>query len=65
MAWRGEKIFERFADGLKGHLMPSGCALVVLSTDGDSQVALAELHENGFIISPKLRRDFGNEVITV
>jgi len=65
MAWRGEKIFERFANGLKDHLMPSGCALVVLSTDGESKSALAELHENGFVIRPTLRRDFGNEVITV
>jgi HemK-related putative methylase len=65
MAWRGKKIFERFADGLKNHLKPSGCALVVLSTDGESQAAVAELNENGFMINPTLQRDFGNEVITV
>ena len=65
MAWRGKKIFERFADGLKDHLKPSGCALVVLSTDGESRAAVAELNENGFIINPILERDFGNEVITV
>ena len=65
MAWRGEKIFERFADGLKNHLKPFGCALVVLSTDGESQAAVAELNENGFVINPTLQRDFGNEVITV
>ena len=65
MAWRGEKIFERFADGLRDHLTPPGCALVVLSTDGESQAALAELHERGLIIDPAQQRDFGNEVITV
>ena len=65
MAWRGEKIFKRFADGLKNHLKPSGCALVVLSTDGESRSAVAELNENGFMINPTLQRDFGNEVITV
>ena len=65
MAWRGEKIFERFADGLKNHLKPSGCALVVLSTDGESRAAVAGLSENGFMINPTLQRDFGNEVITV
>jgi release factor glutamine methyltransferase len=65
MAWRGEKIFERFAKGLKDQLTPSGCALVVLSTDGESQAALAQLHERGLIVDPAQQRDFGNEVITV
>lgn len=65
MAWRGEGIFERFANGLQSHLTPSGCALVVLSTDGESRIALDELYKNGFMVVPTLQRDFGNEVITV
>ena len=65
MAWRSEKIFERFAAELKDHLTPTGCALIVLSTDGEYQFALDELKKNGFAFSPILQRDFGNEVITV
>src|SRR6185503_766542 len=65
MAWRGEGIFERFANSLQSHLTPSGCALVVLSTDGESRIALDELYKNGFMVVPTLQRDFGNEVITV
>jgi methylase of polypeptide subunit release factors len=65
MAWRGEGILERFAAGLKDHLTPSGCAFVVLSTDGEYRAALDALKANEFIVTPTVQRDFGNEVITV
>ncbi len=65
MAWRGEKIFERFAAQLKDYLTPSGFAFIVFSTDGDYQFALDELKTNNFLVTPTLQRDFGNEVITV
>jgi release factor glutamine methyltransferase len=65
MAWRAENIFERFAADLKDHLKPAGQALIVLSTDGEERAALDQLQANGFILTPALRRDFLNEVITV
>lgn len=65
MAWRGEEIFERFAKELKDYLVPSGCALVVLSTDGEGLRLLVNLQKRGYKIVPRFQRDFGNEVITV
>ncbi|HXD08615.1 MAG TPA: methyltransferase [Anaerolineales bacterium] len=65
MAWRGEKIFERFAGELKDHLTSSGYALIVLSTDGENEFALDALKTNDFVVTEFLQRDFGNEVIVV
>lgn len=65
MAWRGEKIFERFAVELKDHLTPTGLAMIVLSTDGDGQLLLVQLQANDFKLNQMISRDFGNEVITV
>jgi methylase of polypeptide subunit release factors len=65
MAWRAEGIFERFAAELKDHLTPSGRALIVLSTDGDTESLLEALRWQHYTITPTHRHDYGNEVITV
>ncbi len=65
MAWRGDGIFERFAAELKDHLTPSGRALIVLSTDGDTESLLEALRLQHYTITPTHRHDYGNEVITV
>jgi len=65
MAWRGEKVLERFVAGLGEHLTAKGQAVIVLSTDGDWRAALDALAANGFAHSILARHNFGNEIITV
>ena len=64
-AWRGEDIFERFASELRSALVPGGCALIILSTDGEGEALLALLHAEGFNISVAEETDLINEVLTV
>jgi hypothetical protein len=64
-AWRSEDTVERFAAGLRDHLTQRGHALVVLSTDGDTPAFLRAFADHGFATSVVVRRDFGNEVLTV
>jgi methylase of polypeptide subunit release factors len=64
LAWRSMDVFERFAAGLTQSLLPGGRALIVLSTDGDPGM-LAALEQNGLTVEPVLRRNFGNEIMTI
>jgi release factor glutamine methyltransferase len=64
LAWRSVDVFERFATGLPKALLPGGRALILLSTDGDAGM-LTALKQNGLKIEPMLRRNFGNEVMTI
>ena len=62
-AWRSVDTFERFLRELPAHLTQGGCALVVLSTDGEIADALTgAVHLTTTIIR---QRDFLNEVLTV
>jgi release factor glutamine methyltransferase len=65
LAWRGTDVLERFAAGLPAALAPDGVLLLLLSTDGDGPALLDALGHAGFEIEPAVRRDFGNEVVTV
>lgn len=65
LSWRSPDILERFALGLREALAPSGLALVLLSTDGDAPGMLRALSEQGFRAEPALRRNFGNEIMTL
>jgi HemK-related putative methylase len=64
-AWRSNDTFERFAGQLPEHLTESGHALLVLSSDGESESFLACLREHGYRIGIAARRDFLNEQMTV
>jgi HemK-related putative methylase len=64
-AWRGQDVFERFAGELAGMLTPRGCALVVLSTDGDCDELLTALAGAGFRNDVVERKNLINEVVTV
>jgi release factor glutamine methyltransferase len=64
LAWRSMDVFERFAAGLPDALLPDGRALIVLSTDGDAGM-LTALKQNGLKVEPVLRRNFGNEIMTI
>ncbi len=64
-AWRSADVVERFAAELPGHLLPGGCALVVLSSDGERDAFLRSFRSEGFDVGTVAERDFGNEVVTV
>lgn len=64
-AWRGDGVFERFADGLGHHLAPGGACLLSLSTDGEQAKMLALLGKHCYRISTVVRKDFGNEIVSV
>jgi HemK-related putative methylase len=64
-AWRSNDTVERFAAALRDHLTPTGHALVVLSTDGETPAFLASFAAHGFAIDIVAEQDFVNEVITV
>jgi HemK-related putative methylase len=65
LAWRSPDVLERFAAGLPDALTPEGRALVLLSTDGDPEGMLRALANHGLRIETAVRRDFGNEVMTI
>jgi HemK-related putative methylase len=63
-AWRAEDVAERFAAQLGAHLKPGGCALVLLSSFGDSTAFVSELARRGFSLAPfALRRYVGERVV--
>jgi release factor glutamine methyltransferase len=64
-AWRSVDTVERFAARLGGHLKPGGCALVVLSTDGETAAFLEAFRTNGLDISVAARQALMNETLTV
>ena len=65
LSWRSPDVLERFALGLHDALAPGGQALVLLSSEGDAAGMLQALHEQGFHTEPALRRNFGNEIMTL
>jgi len=65
LAWRSPDVLERFAAGLPAALSEDGRALILLSTDGDPEGMLKALAAHGLRIEPAVRRDYGNEVMTI
>jgi len=64
-AWRSNDVVERFAAGLRTHLTPRGHALVILSTDGDTENFLNAFRANGFTVEIVAQRDVIVEVLTI
>jgi HemK-related putative methylase len=64
-AWRSEGTVERFATELRDHLTPRGCALVILSSDGEQEAFLHAFRSSGQDIGVVTSRDLGSEVVTV
>ncbi len=64
-AWRSLDVAERFAAGLDQHLKPSGCALLLLSTYGDSSIFLAPLRQRGHEVSVFAERRYVGELLTL
>jgi release factor glutamine methyltransferase len=65
LAWRSPDIFERFASGLSDVLTDDGVALVLMSTDGDTNGMLQALHAHGFTTLPLIRKNYWNEIMTI
>jgi HemK-related putative methylase len=65
LAWRATDVMERFAAGLPAALSDGGRALILLSTDGDAPGMLKALETNGLKHEPAVRKDYGNEVMTI
>jgi HemK-related putative methylase len=64
-AWRSPDAAERFAAGLRAHLRPKGCALLLLSTFGDGPAFLNELIARGVEVRMHAERRFVNERLTI
>jgi HemK-related putative methylase len=64
-AWRAIDVAERFAAGLRAHLKPRGCALVLLSSFGDGRFFLEEFSRQSFAITVLAERRFVNEKLTL
>jgi len=64
-AWRSLNVVERFAAQLGKHLTPTGYALVVLSTDGDTPAFLAAFASNGLDVTVAARTELINETLTI
>lgn len=65
LAWRSIDVLERFAAGLPQALTEDGRALILLSTDGDPDGMLKALAAHDLKVEPAVRRDYGNEVMTI
>ena len=64
-AWRGTDVLEQFAVGLPSALKREGLALILLSSDGEGARLLSALHAQGLRVAAELRRNLGNEIMTV
>lgn len=64
-AWRSLDVAERFAAGLRAHLAPGGCALVVLSSDGETDSFLEAFRASQLKVDLIDRRDRVNEIVTL
>ncbi len=64
-AWRAEDVAERFAAQLGTHLKPGGCALLLLSSFGDSAAFITELAAQGFALTPCAQRRYVGERVIV
>ncbi len=64
-AWRSTDVAERFAAGLRKHLHPGGCALVLLSTYGDACRFVNEFQQHDLAMQIVRERDYINEKLTI
>jgi len=64
-AWRSTDVAPRFAAGLRDHLQPSGCALVLLSSFGGAATFVDQFRRHGFEMAVAGERDFINERLTL
>lgn len=64
-AFRAEDVIERFVDQLHGHLNPNGCALILLSSEGDESRFLALFRQHGCEVEVAAQRPLPTETLTL
>jgi release factor glutamine methyltransferase len=64
-AWRSDDVIERFAAGLPAALAPGGRALLLLSSAGGADRALAAHAPPGLSLEPLTSRGYASEAITI
>ena len=64
-AWRSHDVIERFAAGLPAALAPGGRALLLLSSAGGADRALAAHAPPGLSLEPLASRGYASEAITI
>jgi HemK-related putative methylase len=64
-AWRSHDVIERFAAGLPAALAPGGQALLLLSSAGGADRALAANAPPGLSLEPLACRGYASEAITI
>jgi release factor glutamine methyltransferase len=64
-AWRSSDVAERFAAQLRGHLTPSGCALVLLSSFGGAAQFLRQFRRHDFELTVAAEREYVNEKLAI
>jgi len=64
-AWQGQKVLDRFAEGLGVHLAEGGRALISVSTELDIAAVKEQLRENGFELRERRRRRLPGETMFV
>jgi HemK-related putative methylase len=62
-AWRSTDVPERFAAGLRAHLAPTGCALVLLSSFGGAGDFEHQFRRHGFELQVVAQREYINETL--
>jgi hypothetical protein len=65
IAWRSERVIDRFAAGLSDKLTPRGFGLVLLTTHGDADGMLDALAAAGMHCEAVARKHFGVEIFTM
>lgn len=65
LAWRSPDVVDRFAADLQRHLRPGGCALIVLSSDGEAAACLQSFQAQGLSVTALATRDLINETLAV
>ncbi len=65
LAWQGDTVLDRFADGLAEALAPGGEARFVSTNDGDSSALPQALRERGFTVEELSRRLYYGSVEAV
>ncbi len=64
-AWRGLGVFESFSSGLAGILAENGRAFVLISSDGDGEILLEHLANQGYSMTVAASKDYINEIMAV
>jgi HemK-related putative methylase len=64
-AFRANGVIERFGEQLHHHLKPNGCALILLSSEGDEESFLNLFRQHGYRIEVVVQQPLPTETLTL